>query len=190
MSCNYILKSGRSCKNKRSSDTFPYCMRHISVVPPLATVEPESECGVCFEPIGVQLPCGHFVHKECVIRSGKRTCPVCRTELPFTKVDLGRISAYNRQLNPTPTPSSSTFTYNIHFMLWPFTVASSEASTPHSPHSDAESAYESDEDADLEEFLTGTSTWLPFLSRVMSSTGLGDLMVYGPTAPTSYTGSV
>lgn len=42
----------------------------------------EDACAVCFEKFDTYFiplsPCGHYIHKECVIKSGKKECPICR----------------------------------------------------------------------------------------------------------------
>jgi hypothetical protein len=38
------------------------------------------ECIVCNEECSERTPCGHVVHLECVARSGKEECPMCRQE--------------------------------------------------------------------------------------------------------------
>jgi hypothetical protein len=38
------------------------------------------ECIVCNEECSERTPCGHIVHLECVARSGKEECPMCRQE--------------------------------------------------------------------------------------------------------------
>ena len=40
------------------------------------------QCCVCLELMGRQqnnLECGHWIHWECVRKSGRRRCPICRT---------------------------------------------------------------------------------------------------------------
>jgi hypothetical protein len=45
------------------------------------------ECAVCYEDICIneKLSCGHLVHIECIYKSKKTTCPLCRTELILTE---------------------------------------------------------------------------------------------------------
>jgi hypothetical protein len=44
-----------------------------------------NDCPVCYEDITTidDLPCGHTIHKMCIIYSGKAECPVCRSKLPY-----------------------------------------------------------------------------------------------------------
>ena len=41
------------------------------------------DCPVCYETItsAETLPCGHLVHEQCIINSGKAACPICRMSL-------------------------------------------------------------------------------------------------------------
>lgn len=41
----------------------------------------EEDCGVCMEACDESLTCGHRVHWQCVARSGRAACPVCRADL-------------------------------------------------------------------------------------------------------------
>jgi len=46
--------------------------------------EPET-CCVCLDPINTKLAkCGHDIHIECVIKSGKPICPLCRGDVRMT----------------------------------------------------------------------------------------------------------
>ena len=42
-----------------------------------------NDCPVCFEKITCKdtLTCGHTVHRQCIINSGKAVCPICRCRL-------------------------------------------------------------------------------------------------------------
>jgi hypothetical protein len=44
-----------------------------------------NECLVCNDPVQWSTPCGHSVHQECIARSGKEECPVCRA---IVKLDV------------------------------------------------------------------------------------------------------
>ena len=44
------------------------------------------ECVVCNEECSESTPCGHIVHLECVARSGKEECPMCRQETRVSAV--------------------------------------------------------------------------------------------------------
>jgi hypothetical protein len=51
----------------------------------MAAEQEEKECFVCVLPIESPLPCGHFVHTECIIRSGKAQCPFCKKKIYLSK---------------------------------------------------------------------------------------------------------
>ena len=45
------------------------------------------ECCVCYEPVfeSDKLSCNHLVHFECIYKSKKSKCPLCRADLFFSK---------------------------------------------------------------------------------------------------------
>jgi Ring finger domain len=49
---------------------------------PIKELEIPENCPICFEDSSVenyiQLTCGHYLHKECMITCGRPTCPVCK----------------------------------------------------------------------------------------------------------------
>lgn len=49
---------------------------------PIKELEMPEHCPICFEDASVQnyiqLTCGHYLHKECMITCGRPTCPVCK----------------------------------------------------------------------------------------------------------------
>lgn len=49
---------------------------------PIKELEIPEHCPICFEDSSVtsyiQLTCGHYMHKECMISCGRPTCPVCK----------------------------------------------------------------------------------------------------------------
>jgi len=75
--CKGYTKSGKKCSRKIKSDKT-YCHQHLNY----KNYE-KNECPVCFEEIvsNVPLSCGHWIHKNCVIRSGKPQCPICRSQI-------------------------------------------------------------------------------------------------------------
>jgi len=50
------------------------------------------ECAVCCEAVTNKdyLSCGHCIHKTCVIKSNKTTCPCCRKEVELNKEELNQ----------------------------------------------------------------------------------------------------
>lgn len=77
MGCNFILDNGERCKKKTKSST---CHLHSGA---WRFPKPDT-CPVCFCSIHQTrrpLQCGHWIHRTCVIKSGKAECPICRHEL-------------------------------------------------------------------------------------------------------------
>ena len=53
--------------------------------------EKPNRCPVCMDDIAEEinsLDCGHWVHRVCVVESGKKECPICRVESVFSYEDL------------------------------------------------------------------------------------------------------
>jgi len=71
-----------------------------------------SECIICYEPFSSQdeaLECGHWVHKNCIIKWGVNQCPLCRTTLhlniPYTPpTSDGGWSTIERELGARVDP--------------------------------------------------------------------------------------
>ena len=40
--------------------------------------EQQDECHVCCESIDTHLSCGHWIHVDCVVQTGKAECPLCK----------------------------------------------------------------------------------------------------------------
>lgn len=46
----------------------------------------KQDCAICMDgELNVPLSCGHWIHVDCVIKSGKKECPICKDALKFTK---------------------------------------------------------------------------------------------------------
>jgi len=129
--CKGIKKNGKRCEMMLNSKE--YCKYHEpNNTPkdegPMDTRFKEDCCCICtdefksdFRPLK---ECGHWVHQECVARSGKSECPVCRIKVSLgpkhkiRKVDLvsdyaNRLSRDAMALNrPTIQRNSSEFEYN------------------------------------------------------------------------------
>jgi hypothetical protein len=59
-------------------------------------IEEEEICCVCTDPIqSILKPCGHSVHIDCVIKSGKQLCPLCRQHVTMTKIQKESTINYN-----------------------------------------------------------------------------------------------
>ncbi len=48
------------------------------------------DCSVCMSKVRCfdRQSCGHYIHKHCIISSGKSQCPMCRSEVYLTKDEL------------------------------------------------------------------------------------------------------
>lgn len=70
------------CKYKTVGKRYNYCIRHMSHQEPISNVPKPDECPICLcgedEEDLTQFCCGHYIHKKCIIHSGKSKCPVCR----------------------------------------------------------------------------------------------------------------
>jgi hypothetical protein len=44
------------------------------------------------------LSCGHWIHVECVIKSGKKECPMCKSQLKFTKEQEKAYKLHKKEL--------------------------------------------------------------------------------------------
>lgn len=74
----------KECSNIKFYSEF--CLDHIPA-------KKNNDCDVCMEPLEnyTLKPCGHNVHIECVYKSGKDTCPVCRQKLELTEEERSKI---------------------------------------------------------------------------------------------------
>ena len=54
----------------------------------MTTIE---DCGVCFENVEDALTCGHKIHEDCVVKSGKSTCPICRAVVTLSEEKAERL---------------------------------------------------------------------------------------------------
>lgn len=84
--CKGTNKDGSPCQNKSQG----YCHLHRYQ---MLNIEKPEECPVCVEEISItdRLSCGHWVHMECVAKSMKAECPVCRHHVRVTKQIKERI---------------------------------------------------------------------------------------------------
>ena len=99
--CLGITLKNKKCTKKTKHG---YCRHHISQKKDILlgkttqiidiTSEEIEECCVCTDPIEKKLECGHYIHMDCVIRSGKDLCPVCRTKLNLNISDRKKMHEY------------------------------------------------------------------------------------------------
>jgi hypothetical protein len=62
----------------------------------------ETVCCICLEefPEGFSplKPCGHYIHTECVYKSGKELCPICRVVVELTQDEKEKVKIYQKEL--------------------------------------------------------------------------------------------
>jgi hypothetical protein len=105
----YIKQKKRRCK-LNAFPNYKYCTRHIHEQEPLQSIDKPEECPVCVEDFQVDekpLTCGHWVHKSCVIKSGKGQCPICRFELYLSLKERHECAIYRQRYN-NPSNRGST----------------------------------------------------------------------------------
>jgi hypothetical protein len=78
--CHGKTLKGKQCTIRSNSD---YCRFHKAQEG--TKVEEIETCCVCTDPIDKKLKCGHGIHIECVIKSGKKQCPLCRAPVRMKK---------------------------------------------------------------------------------------------------------
>lgn len=72
-----------NCNNHIVHTLYQYCGKHIMHQQPLTHIEKPEECPICFggeednNPY-ITLTCGHQLHKECMIKCGRPSCPICK----------------------------------------------------------------------------------------------------------------
>lgn len=84
---HYLKRFKRYCKLS-TQPNYNYCSRHMKHQKPLQILDKPDECQVCIEKFtdkDTPLTCGHWIHRECVVKSGKNLCPLCRFQLNLTK---------------------------------------------------------------------------------------------------------
>lgn len=88
--CAHRIKS-RLCNNIKYQK-YNYCYIHYH----LYLYDKPEECPICFEKLENKdiLSCGHYVHKNCVIKWGKKLCPVCKTEIKLSKKEMKLINEH------------------------------------------------------------------------------------------------
>lgn len=71
-------------------------------------LECPDDCCVCLETIdsSSRLSCGHYIHKACVVKSGKSQCPMCRAEVKLSYEELEEIATSKKPINRPIYPES------------------------------------------------------------------------------------
>ena len=119
----YITNLNRQCKNKVKIQNELYCWCHrkkdfpkkkapekkIKKIKKIKKVFEVKECCICLESLSLTdkpFDCGHIVHMDCQIKSGKDSCPICRTKIKIPKKRLKEFNKYKKEfqehINPVP----------------------------------------------------------------------------------------
>lgn len=91
--CQYFIqKLKRFCKSKSILNSS-LCYRHSKITP---LSEKPDECIVCLETLDDKdhLQCGHYIHRECIIKTGKNKCPMCRANVKLDKKEAKECEKY------------------------------------------------------------------------------------------------
>jgi Ring finger domain len=92
----YIQRLKRTCKH-RVEQGYHKCYQHRKAKYPRP-----SECPICtftFAKYIVPLnPCKHWVCPECIIRSGKKECPLCRSDIKIPNRHITSLKFYAGQM--------------------------------------------------------------------------------------------
>ena len=107
MQCRHNITLNHRCKIF-TKNTSGYCRWHEKLYSDNEKFieDRPQECPVCYNKLSQvtrPLSCGHYVHKSCVIKSGKSECPICRKILPniINKNSCG-ISSDNSDTDDSP----------------------------------------------------------------------------------------
>lgn len=110
MQCRHNISLNHRCKNI-TKNTCGYCRWHEKLYSDNEKFleDRPQECPVCYNKlcqVTRPLSCGHYVHKSCVIKSGKSECPICRKYIPNllnkNKSDIGDDTNNNSDNDDSP----------------------------------------------------------------------------------------
>ena len=80
--CNVMVIKGKrtmKCSNE-IDENEKFCFDHKEQY----KFEKPSECSICFDSLDekqIPLKCGHWFHKDCIKKTEKHTCPLCRKQM-------------------------------------------------------------------------------------------------------------
>jgi hypothetical protein len=90
--CKYwLVKHKRMCKNKLY--TSKKCKLHLNK----NVFDKPNKCIVCYNKISINdrpFSCGHWVHIDCIYKSCKQECPICRQYIYMNKRELSTLNEY------------------------------------------------------------------------------------------------
>ena len=82
----------QNCKGK-ATDYHDLCKKHCG-----KKKYDKEDCAVCIESCPVNpLSCGHWIHFDCIVKSEKKECPMCKESLTFTKEQCRIFNQYRRE---------------------------------------------------------------------------------------------
>lgn len=97
--CNAKTKKGNICKNK-SYNNGKYCKLHYKQF----SLEKPDDCPVCMESlekVDCPLKCGHWIHRDCLMKWKEDTCPMCRAKIKFTSEEKRLKNRIHKRENPS-----------------------------------------------------------------------------------------
>jgi len=85
MQCRHNISLNHRCKNF-TKNPCGFCHWHEKLYSDSDKFieDRPTDCPVCYNKLSQvtrPLSCGHYVHKSCIIKSGKSECPICRKTL-------------------------------------------------------------------------------------------------------------
>lgn len=98
--CEGTTKIGKRCSSIVTYNS-KYCPNHAKL---FKYPKPEEDCPVCMESlsdVNQPLSCGHWIHRNCVIKWGKDKCPVCRSNIKLTKKEQDLLSKKEESADDT-----------------------------------------------------------------------------------------
>jgi hypothetical protein len=54
------------------------------------------DCVICTESVKQPISCGHWMHFECIMKTGKKECPLCMMTLKLTKEEQQQFKKHNK----------------------------------------------------------------------------------------------
>lgn len=96
--CSHFLnKQKRYCK-KTIFPNYNFCNTHNHHEKPLIELEKPEECTICLDEFEINekpLKCGHWVHRQCIVKSGKNQCPICRFTVYLKPEEIKKCKEYH-----------------------------------------------------------------------------------------------
>jgi len=93
--CKGITKNNTPCRRKLVKEGYCACHNPRNFV-----TEKPDECIVCcydLYPQKYPLNCGHWIHTDCVVKSGKAECPICRQPVTLSDINTKKLLAVERR---------------------------------------------------------------------------------------------